>query len=410
MSNPPTPAKPQSQSGDPARVGGKPRRWVALDWGPPWIGPIYHRAQIDLLWLLVAIVLIANGFVFFGWRGLLSACTAALATLMTYTIVSAITRVIRPERPNDSTMHALVLGLLLGSSMPPACSGVTPWIAGIVLGILANLIGRSHHVRVHPIAATMLAVWVINMAWGHGSHGERWTEIVRSPQAVLRAERILIGDVQHVAQDSDHQPWWHKRERLTGDALPRSNPYAVLIREQKSLLQDQTRLGVMLSDGRLRPIGELVLGAVPGTFGGSSRALLIVVGLYVMYRRLAWWPMAVATLGAAVMTLGVMPMIDQQQFTLIGWRLAGLGPAVAVTYIAYTVLASPLALVVLILAPHSAPLSPRGRLWYGTTIGCVTILCQWFLTTTLAPFLALSIASAISNPLDALHKNRFLNM
>ena len=166
----------------------------------------------------------------------------------------------------------------------------------------------------------------------------------------------------------------------------------------------------MLSDGRLRPIGELVLGTVPGgTFGGSSRALLIVVGLYVMYRRLAWWPMAAAALAAAVITLGAMPMIDQQHFTFVGWRLAGLGPAVAVTYIAYAVLASPLALIVLILAPQCAPVSARGRLWYGATIGCVTIICQWFLTTTLAPFLALSVASALSKPLDALHKNRFLN-
>ena len=83
-------------------------------------------------------------------------------------------RMVQPERSNDSTMHALVLGLLLGVSMPPACPGFTPWVAGIVLGIFANLIGRSHRVRVHPIAATILIVWVMNMAWDRDTNGERW--------------------------------------------------------------------------------------------------------------------------------------------------------------------------------------------------------------------------------------------
>ena len=167
---------------------------------------------------------------------------------------------------------------------------------------------------------------------------KRWVEVVQSPQAVLRAERIVIGDIRNVAQTTDYQPWWHKRERLTDDALPRPNPYTALIREQKNILHNPSNLGAMLSDGRLRPVGELVLGTVTGTFGGSSRAFLIIVGLYVIYRRLARWPMAVAALISAVITLGAMPMIDQQHLTLVGWRLVGFGPAVTVTYIAYTVL------------------------------------------------------------------------
>ena len=408
MSNHPSEVKPPALE-DTAAVGAKPARRKAVDWGPPWIGPIYHRAQIDLLWLLAAIVLIANGLVFFGWRGLLGTCITALTTLATYCLVAVIVRKVRPERSNDSTMHALVLGLLLGVSLPPACPGLTPWIAGIVLGICAHLVGRSHRVRAHPIAVAILSVWVMNMTWGQGTEGERWAEVVQSPQAVLRAERIVIGDIRNVAKTSDHQPWWHKRMRINGDAMPRSSPYMAMIREQKNILQDQSRLGIMLSNGRLRPVGELMLGAVPGTFGGSSKMLLIVVGLYVMYRRLAWWPMAVATLVSAIMALGAMPMIDQQHLTFVGWRLIGLDPAVAVTYIAYTVLASPLALVVLILAPQCAPVSSRGRLGYGAMIGGVTIVVQWFLTTTLAPFLALAVASALCRPLDALHKNRFLS-
>jgi len=408
MRTQPPQATSRSTSEDAAAVGTKPVKRKAVQWGPPWIGPIYHRAQIDLLWLLAAIILIANGVVIFGWRGLLGTCITALATLATYGLVGVVMRSVRPERATDSTMHALVLGLLLGVSLPPACPGLTPWIAGIVLGICAHLTGRSHHVRGHPIAVAILAVWVMNMAWGQGTGGERWAQVVQSPQAVLRTERIVIGDIRNVAKTADHQPWWHKRERLTGDALPRSNPYMALIREQKHILQDQSRLGMMLSDGRLRPVGELVLGAVPGTFGGSSRALLIVVGLYIMCRRLAWWPMAVAALVSAGATLGAMPMIDQQHLTLVGWRLIGLDPTVAITYIAYTMLASPLALVVLILAPQCAPISARGRLAYGAMIGGITIAIQWSLTTTLAPFLALAVASALSKPLDTLHKNRFL--
>ena len=245
--------------------------------------------------------------------------------------------------------------------------------------------------------------------WGNGTDAERWIHATQSPQAVLRLERIVIGDIAHTAQASPRQPWWYKRERLAGDALPRRAPYAALISEQKNLLRDRSQLGIMLSDGRLRPMGELVLGAVPGAFGGSSRALLIVAGLYFMYRRLSWWPMALAALGATIATLSVMPMIDLGRLTFVGWRLIGLGKAEAITYIAYTVLASPLVMIVLILAPQSAPLSARGKLAYGAIIGSATIVFQWFLSTTVAPFLALGVASSLSRRLDKLHKNRFLN-
>ena len=51
-----------------------------------------------------------------------------------------------------------------------------------------------------------------------------------------------------------------------------------------------------------------MLGAAPGSFGATSRALLIALGLYLIYRRLSWWPMAAAALFGMLATLFLMPL------------------------------------------------------------------------------------------------------
>lgn len=55
-------------------------------------------------------------------------------------------------------------------------------------------------------------------------------------------------------------------------------------------------------------IDELLVSAVPGPVGATSRWLLILLGLYLMYRRLANWAVSVVAILAAIGTMMLMPV------------------------------------------------------------------------------------------------------
>ncbi len=374
------------------------------DWGPPWIGPIHHRLQIDLLWLAVTVLLMGVAMIFFGWRGLLSLATVGLVTLATYASIAwAMTRV-RPNMPLDAYLHVLVMGLLMGLALPAMGGPALPMVAGLILGGVIHIIGRTHRVRTHPIAAVWVLLWLLTwVGVGHQAH-ENWLQPWNAKSAVLRPQRMVLGDLADAKPDNPSQ--WATTQRADSDALIRTEPYRLLISQQKQLLGHDDALATLLSSAQLVPMSQLILGATPGPMA-SSRVLLIMVGLYLIYSRLSWWPMAVVALGAAIVALFMMPLIHDNQPSIVLLRLIHLGPAVAISYVGLMVLASPFVWVVMILAPQSAPTTAKGRLVYAAILGCVTVITQWSFATPIAPYVGLLVASTLSPVLDALHPSPF---
>lgn len=374
--------------------------------GPPWLGPIHRRVQVDLFWLVVTGSLLAFGTVFFGWRGLFGAGITTLASLVTYMTFGGALKRWSPDRVADSNLYALNLGLLLAAALPAMERPAMPLLAGVLMGLTGQIVGRSHKVRAHPV----VVVWFLMVLFS-------WTWMPRDSnlasfgavQSVLRPDRLLIGDLTDLAERIDRQAWWHCVDPDEADAVPRSDPHTVVVMQQRTMLQHRAVLANLLGNGWLRPLGEVLLGVVPGHFGASSRGLLILLGLYLIHRRLAWWPMAAIALLAAGATLLLMPLKHDGHWTLVLLRLWGMGPSVAVTYVSFITLASPLLLVVLILAPQTAPTGYAGRLVYALIIGVTAVLTQWVFATYAGAYLGLLIASILSRRLDALHKSPFIS-
>jgi len=388
----------------PKQVSGAQPRW-----GPPWIISPHHRVQIDYLWLFIATFMLISGTVFFGWRGLLSVSVTALAALLTCVVIAAICRYFDLKPRTDPSLHILNMGLLLGLVLPVVRQSLISLVAGVLLGVVALVVGRSRRLRGHPVVVAYLMLWFLCGVFVEGGGDRSLSGLLHVPRAVLKPSRMVVGDVCDVAGGvQGRQPWHGGYEQSGGDAWPRAQPYVSLLREQRNLLRHDPALANALSNGRLPSMGAVVIGAVPGTVGASSRVLLIVLGLFLMYKRLSWWPMVGAALIAALATLLVMPLTYHGGWTIVLRRLIDLGPAVALTYIAYTILASPFGVILLILAPQTAPTSSRGRLIYGIVIGCGMILFQWFLGTPLAGMWSLLIAGVLSRPLDSLHKSPFI--
>lgn len=359
------------------------------------------------MWLLVCASLLLMALIFFGWRAMASIAIVVAMSLLTYLLSGLVIHMIQPQRKSDSLMHVATMSLLLGLCLPVMRQPSLVVLAGALMGFVMHLTGRVHRLRIHPVAMTMVLVWLLPVMLVRSMRPGESFPMFDTVNTVLRPDHLVRGDLFKFSDEISRLPWSAAMRDSEWDAVRRMEPYALLIDGQTRMLQP-TMLVNMLASGELPRVEELLLGVTPGAVGASSRGLLILLGLYLMYRRVSWWPVGLSAFMAAFVTLLVMPVFEHSQQTIVGMRLAHLGPAVAVTYIGYMLLGSPLALIALILAPTTAPMSAWGRVIYGILIGMLLILAQWFLRTPQAAYVSLLIASAMSRPLDALQSSAFV--
>lgn len=390
-------------------VSPPPRPPAGVQAAPPWLAPPIRRRQVDIQWLLVTMAMTGSALVFFGWRGMYQVLVAGSAAVASHLLVALVVHLIVPRRQFDSLLHVLTLGLLTGLVMPLYSQPVHALLAGAMIGVTSHFIGRTHRLRIHPVALAIVALWLLP------GLTVRWNLLYVPPtgsqqiSAVLVPRHIIVGDVTDASARPAYQPWWQIDRHETHQSIARHEPYALMLRNQRELLVSPRMLVNMMTSGELPRVEELLLGATPGQIGGTSCGLIILLGMLLMYHRMSWWLAAVVALAAALITLIVMPVAasGQEQWTVVFWRLTDLRPAVSVTYLAYMLLASPLLLIILVLAPLTAPLSSVGRVIYAMLLGSVFVLAQWWLAVPSAALLSLLVASAVSRPLDALQPSPF---
>ena len=346
--------------------------------------------------------MVTTGLIFFGWRALLGTATLTFTTLATYTSISAIRRLVGLTKRIDSNLYALTSGLMLAAVLPPICNPTVAVIIGLGMGITLHAVGRACYLRTHPVALMIAMIWLVGTSLNGGRPVE-WSDLFSAPGSVLRPQRIIVGNVCDAMGEMNDLPWWSISGTGMGDTIDRIEPYKLIVNEQQRLLKNSTVLPTLLSTGRLRPMGEIIIGAVPGSYGTTSIAIVLFLGLCVIYYRLTWWPMSAWTLAVAAATLLIMPITHLDQTVLVGWRLLDLRITVAITYVGYLLLASPLAFVAMVLAPQTMPASRQGRIIYGSIIGGGMILIQWIWALEIAAFFSLLIASSFSRPMDSLH-------
>ncbi len=377
--------------------------------GPPWLGPVRHVTEFDLHWLAVATVMLAAALLFFGWRAMVLVTVTAVSAVGAFVLMRIVAKVFRPTGPHDSSLHALVLGMLTGLALPvvkqPAL--VTPLLAGLLVGISANVVGRTHRLRLSPVALAVLTMWLLPMLlnpWDTAFVHRRGFD---TAAGVLKPAAAVMGDVlDHPATPAD-RPWWSPPHD-THDAMHRPSPFQRLLTEQDTMLQHRPRMLWAFASGQLPRVGELLLGAAPGAVGGSSPLLMILLGLVMIHRRQASLLAACAAGLAGLLTLLCMPVIGDQNWSMLATHLPRLGPRAAVTFLAFWMLASPLPLIILILSPMTQPTSLWGRAAYGVIVGALGVAGAWFAGAPPAAMVGLIIAGALSRPMDALHRGAFV--
>lgn len=377
--------------------------------GPPWIGSAFYRVDIDARWMVVTVIMMTSGIVFFGWRGLLAVTLTTVSTLAVNWPIQALRKKLQPRRAPEAIGHIAAMGMFLGALMPLFHSWWMYIAAGATLGLICLGCGRSHRIRIHPVAATMMLVGlVIINAPTHLEPGESHS-IVQINDGVLRPGKLVVGDVTDQTDKIDGGHYFRRVQPTTQDAVRRSWSIRYFLDRKDELATDRELFIAALSAGHLVRLEEIFTGAATGTIGGSSAFLVIVLGFYLIYRRMLHWPTAFWASVAAIGIAMVLPVHQEgQSWTILALCLPDLEPAASAVFLSYLLVTSAVPACIMLLGPMTEPMSRMGRVVYGCILGATAVAALWFLAFPEAAYLGVITAGFLSKPLDAWKSSPFV--
>jgi Na+-translocating ferredoxin:NAD+ oxidoreductase RnfD subunit len=360
---------------------------------------------------------LAAGLVFYGWRALIS----VLLVLGSAAAATAAWRRIGLRGEQLSFSHGLWLALLLALTMPAHLAADTCLVGGqavvgwpllpaaaIVLIIMVWAGGGIGSGRIHPVVLAHLLVVAVAAE-------------VLVPHAVLQKKHAFFGDILN-AGDAMHPQRikgpWNSAPTISGQDAVRSESASQLLTTYTSGIQRPAgsflTLEALLRD-HMPPLEDLIIGGVPGPIGTSSVIAVIIGGLFLMYRGVIDYRIPLLIFLAAFLTLLVLPIPVEIRETARQWhwlaiRYHDVTPAVAITFVNYELMASPLIFVAFFLAtePTVRPMARRARAIYAILIGILAATLQLYCSVRAGPYIALLMVGLLTPILDRLFVPRTL--
>ncbi len=386
-------------------------------------------SQFVSMHILGAVFPLSAGLLLYGWRALVLILGVGASTAVALTLWKRVGRRGRTLRMD----HAMWLALLLALTLPAQlCSDtdragfstISPWpiipAAGITLAVLLWTLGTYGSGRVHAVLVVHLLLVVL------------FRDLL-VPHYTLQRMNLFRGDVLDavVAQTpASHRadsaagrdttlPWIRSPVDVGHDAVysePASQRLVFYTTGTEFPERTWVSLEGLLRD-RMPPLEDLIIGGQPGPIGTSSAIAVIIGGLFLLYRGLIDYRIPLLIFLSAYLSMLVLPVplrITESDETW-QWFIArpppdGVGWQVALTFIHYEVMASPLLFVAFFLAtaPAVRPMSRRGRAIYAILVGVLSAVFQLYLAVSIGPYLALLGISLLTPMIDRLFRPRTL--
>ncbi len=123
-----------------------------------------------------------------------------------------------------------------------------------------------------------------------------------------------------------------------------------------------TPLGVMKFANESTPAEDLLRGSIGGSLGETSAAVILLAGLYLVWRRACDWRIPVSILATVAVFSGVFWMINPERYPSPVFMLLSGGLMFGAVFMATD--------------PVSSPLAPIGSWIYGAGIGVLVVLIR----------------------------------
>lgn len=253
----------------------------------------------------------------FGLDALRVTAIAIVACLALEYIIQKYMMKVKPSIYDGS---ALVTGILLAFNVP---ANIPWWI--IVIGAIA-------------------AVGIGKMSFGGlGSN-------IFNPALVGRVFLLISFPVQMTS--------WPVNQQSGVDGVTTATPLGVI----KEGLMNGTPVSQLLPE--LPATSDMLLGNISGSLGEISALMLILGGLYMLYKKVITWEIPVSVIGSVAAIATIFWLVDPQSYVNPVYHLLTGGLMLGAIYMATDMV--------------SSPMSSKGQLIYGVGIGAITILIRLF--------------------------------
>jgi electron transport complex protein RnfD len=273
-----------------------------------------------LMWGVVIAMLPAMlaSFYFFGLGALKVTVVAVLSALIFEYLIS---KFILKQQPQLQDGSAVITGVLLAFNVP---SNLPCWI--IIIGALVS-------------------IGIAKMSFG--GIGKN----IFNPALVGRVFLLISFPVQMTSW-----PVVDKAFPMGLDAITGPTPLGIV--------KEGLKNGEPMSDlmNQVPSYTQLFLGQNGGSLGEVSALLLLLGGLYMLYRKIITWHIPISFMGSVLIFSGIFWLIDPQMYVNPLFHLVTGGMMLGIFFMATDMVTS--------------PMTPRGQIVFGAGVGIITIIIR----------------------------------
>ena len=380
--------------------------------------PFLHAPEcaraIFLVTLAAACAPLLAGLVLFGWRAGVVAVLSVAGCALTEQIYFRVARA--PALLGRS--HAFLTGVLLSLTLPAH----VPWYVPLVAAAFAVIVGKGifggvGHFLWQPALVGRLAVAVIFPALLAGPSSN-----VPGAEPILARTKLLTGDVLSSRHVENYRGWRGCPAPAGADAMLIKGPSEILRgltlapEPQFSALayvpQDAPRAKPALIV-ELPPINDLLYGARPGGLGETCVVVIIVAGLYLVYRNYVKLelPLMFVAAAACVAALGPIELAGPNDTVRTVWRpVLAEGLDVGLLYVCYQLFSGGIFLAAFFLATEmtSRPVTTGGQVIFAIAAGTIAMLLELYVGTPIPAYMAVLAMNTFTPTIDAIWRPRVL--
>jgi len=367
-------------AGDVEGGGGMTPTAVYWDRWPIRAAPYLHGGEsyrgVLVSWISAAVIAATGGMLFFG-AGALVVLLISTGTALGAELVLSLPR---HRAVSGGMLHAALIGLLLGLTLPPTAPWYVPVIGSLVaIGLGKVLFGGIGHYLWHPaligrVLVQFLFPQLLNFS---------------DPAAsgyVLTPAHLLWGDARNAAvvEPAEYQGWATSPQLHDADALALPRPVASLRRFADGQIP---REGGLIFSPLIRdvlpPWEDTFFGTVPGGIGETSAIALIVGGLYLIHRGHLRWQFPLTTLASAGLAAAILPVLVEGPQGGYKWFPALAveeGRAVGLQYVLYHLTSGQLMIAAFLLGGDMVltPMRAKGQVLFAAGVGVFTIFMRLY--------------------------------
>jgi electron transport complex protein RnfD len=283
----------------------------------------------------------AFGLIQFGWPAITLFAVTIAAALVSEAVSLRIAG--RPVRPFLMDGSALLSGWLLALTLPPWA----PWWIGVLGSVIAIVVAKQVF----------------------GGIGQN----LFNPAMVARVALLISFPLQMTSFVAPHpllaagSPDLLEGLAITFGTLQAGSEYDA-VSSATVLSHVRTELGQGLTLSQILPqvdsAAQGAVGWVAGSLGETSALLILLGGLFLIYKRVITWHIPLAMLGTIALLAGLMHLHDPEHYTGPLYHLVSGATLLGAFFIATDLVTS--------------PVSPRGQLVFGAGCGLlVYVIRTW---------------------------------